>query len=101
MNVTAIKTPIVEAQSRWVNLALVEAKGRQAEKLSVAVQKIAQEAVVVWNKVLFPSPRIEAWKYTNPADIANGSFSLPTTTPALFTQEQLAAFQILGLRAIR
>ncbi len=99
MNVTAIKTPIVEAQSRWVNLALVEAKGRQAEKLSVAVQKIAQEAVAVWNKVLFPSPRIEAWKYTNPADIANGSFSLPTTTSALFTQEQLAAFQIPGLKS--
>lgn len=99
MNVTAIKTPIVEAQSRWVNLALAEAKGRQAAKLSTVVQKIAQEAVAVWSKVLFPSPRIEAWKYTNPADIANGSFSLPTTTPALFTQEQLAAFQIPGLKS--
>jgi Fe-S cluster assembly protein SufD len=37
------------------------------------------EARSTWSKLLFPTPKLEAWKYTNPDPIARGPFVLAAT----------------------
>jgi Fe-S cluster assembly protein SufD len=63
----------------WARSALDEARSRSASWASSALSELRSEGEKSWNKVLFPSPRLEAWKYTNTDVIAKGSF-LPSGT---------------------
>jgi Fe-S cluster assembly protein SufD len=64
-----------ESSSSWVEQALESAKSRQQElSLPKALAAIIEEARAAWSKVRFPTPKLEAWKYTNPAVIAEGPF---------------------------
>jgi Fe-S cluster assembly protein SufD len=62
--------------SNWVAEALVAAaKTRSAVKLSQDVLSVIEQAQGVWKRLCFPTPKLEAWKYTNPDVIAKGPFS--------------------------
>lgn len=100
MSATVRKKALAEGQSSWVEGALNLAAERRA-KASSRVQELALEAAAVWNKVLFPTPSMEEWKYTNPEGIATGSFSLPSTGGSVVSKQELEKFCIPGLKVNR
>lgn len=61
----------------WVDAAL-EAATRMQEKLTISadVQSRIAEARKVWSNLLFPTSKLEEWKYTNPDAIRRGSFKI-------------------------
>ena len=72
----------VGGETEWVAIALAEASKLQektAGKIASLNERVA-EARSAWSKVLFPSPRLESWKYTNPEQIAKGPFVLASST---------------------
>jgi len=72
----------VSGVTEWVATALAEATKLQektAGKIAPLSERVA-EARSVWSKVLFPSQRLESWKYTNPEQIAKGPFVLASLT---------------------
>jgi len=94
--VTKQKESVASAQN-WAAAALAEAKKRQGT-LGVLRDLIA-EAEGVFNKVLFPTPRMEAWKYTNTDEIAKGAFALAPACAGKISAESLAPFLVAGLNA--
>lgn len=62
----------------WVNVALTEAAKRRSEANAMGMQlrQRIDVARAVWGKLLFPTSRLESWKYTNPDMIAKGPFVL-------------------------
>jgi Fe-S cluster assembly protein SufD len=76
-SVVAISQAGSAATTNWVESAIAESARRQARlKLSSAVKARIEEACQVWGKLLFPTPKLESWKYTNPEAIAQGPFCL-------------------------
>lgn len=72
----------VSDETEWVSIAIAEASKLQqnaAGKIAPLSERVA-EARSVWRKVLFPSPRLESWKYTNPEQIAKGPFIFASST---------------------
>lgn len=67
------------SRSGWVSSAISQASRLQeSSSLPLEVRERVAQARDVWSKVLFPTPRLEAWKYTNTDAIAKGPFSVVT-----------------------
>lgn len=84
----------------WVDRALHAAEVAQAGLKSASLSKLAAEARSVWSKLLFPSQKLEDWKYTNPNSIAQGPYDLALggdASPA--ARELLDSAHVLNLRA--
>jgi Fe-S cluster assembly protein SufD len=82
----------------WVEAVLRDAEGRQqAATLSPQVCSRIAQARQVWGSLLFPTPKLEAWKYTNPEAIAQGPFALPTKQDMVAAQELLVKAAIPNL----
>lgn len=65
------------AGSSWVSIAIEDAAQRQGlMSLPKEVCMRVAEARGVWAKLLFPTPKVEAWKYTDTEAIAKGPFAL-------------------------
>lgn len=94
--VTKTKEPIAPTQG-WAVAALAEAKKRQV-KLN-ALSALIADGEGVFSKVLFPTPRLEAWKYTNTDDIAKGAYALASTSAAKVSADTIAPFLIPNLSA--
>jgi len=90
----------VAVAPHWVVLALAEATKRRSLMASMGqLAGLIAEGESVWGKVLFPSPRIESWKYTNTDPIAKGSFSLSPQVPGEVSAEAIAPSLIPSLDA--
>lgn len=89
-----------ESSSSWVEQALESAaKCRKSIKLPQELLSTIDEARSAWSKVRFPTPKLEAWKYTNPAVIAEGPFSVPAYVDgAAGIEELLGQATIAGLK---
>lgn len=91
---------IVGESHGWVEGALKEAGSRRASWSSTSLASVVAAAQQTWSKLLFPTPRMEAWKYTNPENIARGSFVLaPSASVGTVTAEQITPYLIAGLDA--
>jgi Fe-S cluster assembly protein SufD len=94
--VTKNKDGAVATQS-WTSSALAEVKKRQGSLGSLSA--LIAEAESVFSKVLFPTPRMEAWKYTNTEAIAQGSYAPVSTESGEVSGDVLKPFFIEGLSA--
>lgn len=84
----------------WVAAAIVEAKKRQSSNPALThYADLFRDAESVWNKVLFPTPRLENWKYTNTEEIAKGAFALATQQATAISPKDLEAMLPAGLQA--
>lgn len=81
----------------WASVAIAEAKKRQGALGPLS--KVIDEAEGVFKKVLFPTPRMEAWKYTNTDAIAKGAYALAPIAATKISAEALAPSLISGLNA--
>lgn len=72
-SVVKIPTPLVSCGA-WVSEAIARASELRGSSLSGSMVTLTSEALAVWKKLLFPTPRLEEWKYTNPEQIAQGPF---------------------------
>ena len=86
----------VAAQS-WANAAVAEVKKRQGPLGSLSA--LIAEAEGVFSKVLFPTPRMEAWKYTNTDTIAKGAYKAVAAESGAVSADALAPFLVTGLEA--
>jgi Fe-S cluster assembly protein SufD len=75
-NVSAFTPATSEAGGAWVKAALKEAQALRKGWGVSQLDEVIGSAVQVWERVLFPTPRSEDWKYTNPEKIAQGVFSV-------------------------
>ncbi len=97
----SVSTTVDEVQS-WAAYAIAEAKARRVTWRSNALTSVAAAAEQTWNKVLFPTPRMESWKYTNPEKVAKGSFKLAgATSTGKVTAKDIEPYMIAGLEAYR
>jgi len=94
--VTKPKDGVAATQS-WVTTALAEVKKRQGSLGSLS--SLIAEAEAVFSKVLFPTPRMEAWKYTNTESIAHGTYTPVAATSGEVSGDALKPFLIEGLSA--
>jgi Fe-S cluster assembly protein SufD len=63
----------------WVETIVKDAQGRQVgANIPEKVMSHIAQARQVWGSLLFPTPKLESWKYTNPEAIAQGPFTLPS-----------------------
>jgi Fe-S cluster assembly protein SufD len=95
-SVVAIPQGSTAAGSGWVEVALQEAKQRQSG-LRPELQARVEEARQVWSKLLFPTPKLESWKYTNPEPIAQGPFSLGKVSDSKAAEALLTKASVPGL----
>jgi Fe-S cluster assembly protein SufD len=94
-----VSTASSESQG-WVSTALAEAKARRASWRSSSLSSVVSAAQEAWNKILFPTPRMESWKYTNPERVAKGSFALaPERATTQLTAKDIEPYLIAGLDA--
>jgi len=77
-SVVKIPTPLASCGA-WVGEAIDRAIELRAKAPS-AITNLTAEALAVWKKLLFPTPRLEEWKYTNPERIAQGPFAFALRT---------------------
>jgi Fe-S cluster assembly protein SufD len=68
--------------SDWASIAIDDARRTRSAQgsLTPQVTTLVAEAQSTWSKVLFPTPKLEAWKYTNPDVIARGPFILAASS---------------------
>jgi Fe-S cluster assembly protein SufD len=65
-----------ESVVNWVAGVLADAaKSQSTLNLSPRVAGLISGALRVWGGLYFPTPKLEAWKYTNPDVIAKGPFA--------------------------
>lgn len=67
----------------WAARAISEANTARAGRVALPAetQKAVSDAQATWLKLFFPTPKLEAWRYTNPDPIAKGGFVLPSGDP--------------------
>ena len=89
----------VNDKKSWVELALIEAAAVQGSSaIGSAMAGLISDARQVWGRHLFPTPKLEAWKYTNPEIIANTDFRLmPDTVASASADALLERARISGL----
>lgn len=88
------------AAQGWVAAALEEAKKRQSANPALSsLAQLFQDAEGVWSKVLFPTPRLEAWKYTNTEEIAKGAFALAPQQATALSPKDIEAILPADLKA--
>ena len=97
MSVAKKPQDVVASTHGWTVRALAEAKHRQTSLN--AVRSLIAEAESVFKKVLFPTPRMEAWKYTNTDAIAKGAFELTAAVAKPVAKEELAPFLVAQMDA--
>ncbi len=96
-----LPTSVDEAQG-WATSAIAEAKLRRSAWRSGTLAALTATAEQTWSKVLFPTPRMEAWKYTNPERVAKGSFKLAAASSAVkLVAKDIEHYMIPGLDAHR
>lgn len=83
----------------WVDEALAEAQRRQSTSLPKESLARIAEARKVWGKLLFPTPKLESWKYTNPENVARGPFHCAEPAKPGDTDTLMRAANIEGLGA--
>ncbi len=95
-----VRAPI-GASSDWVPAAFAKAENVQ-RGMDSKLSALVAEARAVWQKLLFPTPKLEEWKYTNPEAIAQGEFALTVSSQAASTaaQELLQRARIEGLSPV-
>jgi Fe-S cluster assembly protein SufD len=71
-SVVRVRAPIGDSKE-WTAAALATAEGVQ-QNTNAHLSGVIAEARAVWEKLLFPTPKLEAWKYTNTEAIAQGEF---------------------------
>lgn len=81
----------------WVVGALAEAKSRQSSLAGLSA--LISDAESVFAKVLFPTPRMEAWKYTNTDAIAKGTYALTPVKAGSVSAQEIAPFVLGNLKA--
>lgn len=96
MSVASKKIESAQPSPTWVTKAIESAHARSSKS---PMAQVAAEALSVWNKVLFPTPRQESWKYTDTDVIAKGEFTLPVAAPTAVTQKDIEPFVIPDLNA--
>jgi Fe-S cluster assembly protein SufD len=96
MSTAGSKKKVVAEAKSWASDAITVAGGARA---GGAVTALAQEGSAVWGKVLFPTPQLEEWKYTNTEAIAKGEFRLAPAPDAEVSAELLQACTIPDLNA--
>lgn len=95
----SVSTTVEESQG-WAASAIAEAKVRRASWHSTALTALTASAEQAWSKVLFPTPRLEAWKYTNPEKVAKGIFKLAAASSAAkLSAKDIEPYLIAGLDA--
>lgn len=96
---SAVKKPKdgASAAQSWTSAALAEVKNRQGSLGSLSA--LIGEAESVFSKVLFPTPRMEGWKYTNTESIAKGAYALAAPESGVVAADVLKPFLIEGLLA--
>jgi Fe-S cluster assembly protein SufD len=99
MSVAKKPQEVVASTQGWTVEALAEAKRRQSN-LS-ALEPLITEAEAVFKKVLFPTPRMEAWKYTNTDAIAKGAFQLAAAEAQPLSKDAIASFLVPNMDASR
>lgn len=65
----------IQGSTSWVGSALDSVKKGRADWGSSSLKALTSSAEASWKKLLFPSTKVEAWKYTNADTLASGSFS--------------------------
>lgn len=101
MSATARKGSVSEPKGLWVDNAIAAARERQSATLPASAQELAQAAAAVWAKLLFPTPSLEEWKYTNPEGIASASLALPAATPVQLSEADISRFCVPQLECAR
>jgi Fe-S cluster assembly protein SufD len=97
-SVVAIPQGSTATTSAWVVAALEEASKRHGRgAVSPELLTCIGEARQVWSKLLFPTPKLESWKYTNPEPIAQGPFVLGAATDIPAAEKMLSEAIIPGL----
>ena len=96
MSVASKKIESAQTSPSWVTKAIEVAQTRSSQS---SMSAVVAEALAVWNKVLFPTPRQESWKYTDTDVIAKGEFSLPATVASAVTRKDLEPFVLPELNA--
>lgn len=64
------------SRGSWVERALQTAEGARGALKTSSLTNLIAEARGVWGKLLFPTQKLEDWKYTNPDSIAQGPYEL-------------------------
>lgn len=98
MGAAGKRKEVVMEGNGWTAKAISSAdKVRSGSALSA----LAQEGLEVWSKVLFPTPQIEEWKYTNTESIARGDFRLAPVPSTALEPSLLEPYEIPELNAAR
>jgi Fe-S cluster assembly protein SufD len=98
MSAVRVEEQVASEVGGWVKAALVEAERRQsALKLDKGLVESIKQARQVWEKLRFPTPQLESWKYTNPEAIAQGGFELTVSVDEKTASELLQHAAIPGL----
>ncbi len=78
----------------WTDVAIIAAQHHQSTWKSPAIRSLLSEAQASWSKLLFPTPKIESWKYTNTEPIAVGSFERKVPSTTKLSVDDLAPYLI-------
>jgi Fe-S cluster assembly protein SufD len=76
-DMVAARNTTQSAGSRWYEPAMEAAAKARSGWQSRVTAELISGAESAWSKVLFPTPRVESWKYTNVEDVAAGPFAIP------------------------
>lgn len=102
MTTVVKRTEIGGIDAGWTASAVAEARTRRARcENDARLLSVISDSEAVWNKLLFPTPKLEGWRYTNPESIAKGQFHLAPLTEACIAEADLCPFMIEGLNAAR
>ena len=82
-----------KSSSSWVGGALSALNGVRAQWSSPALATLVSSAEASWKKLLFPTTKVESWKYTNADPLASGSFS-PVVSPGAVSKDDVARFVV-------
>jgi Fe-S cluster assembly protein SufD len=98
MSTAGSKKKVVADAKSWAADAISAAGGARAGSV---VTELAQDGLAVWSKVLFPTPQLEEWKYTNTEAIAKGEFRLAPAPASGISSALLESSEIAELNAAR
>jgi Fe-S cluster assembly protein SufD len=86
----------VGGSGAWVAGALDSAQQQRGGWQSAALSALVASAEKSWGKVLFPSTRVESWKYTSVESITSGNFKA-TSPGATVTLEDIDGYIVKAL----
>jgi len=103
MSAAAPVSGIVGDAKNWPLEALKSAQAARSAWRSQALSDLVRDASTTWNKLLFPTPRMESWRYTNPDVVERGSFAIVAAATggiaSTLSASDLKPFLIPGLKA--